>query len=361
MLFLKTFFLDFLLLGLLALKLCEKLGARCIIQVRPALLLLFAGLFIQALHFGLHLHFANRVGMSFRRRTAAWFLPLLNLLGAYCSLGIYVGVAKLIAPRDTWSRLSDLPTPIAIKIGAVVYICLNLNVLLGLPVSFHHFWERRGESITPTQCERGTVLAARTAPMLLLVVLIVLLGVLVRLFPQNMLFYYALSRARGPGNADQALDIYRNFLSRYPDSSLVQNARMGMADILINRSGRPEEGLQLILQVAETESTYSDEARFRAGLTCLVNLGDLEEAENHFNRFLNDYPQNPLCDDACVWMARELFSRGFTERAVAWLDRISRFGDGYFLSSTEKGRWGEAMETARCVEQLGKSLNPLPR
>ncbi|PKK92029.1 MAG: hypothetical protein CVV64_01030 [Candidatus Wallbacteria bacterium HGW-Wallbacteria-1] len=353
MVFLKVFLLDFLLLAFMAVRLTHSLGARYILMVREATVLLLVGIVMQSLFFAGYASVCSVLGMKFTRRTSSWMLPLLNLAGAYLTLGVFIGVAKLLEPHDTWSHLTSLPSPMAIKVGAIIYICLNVNVVLGLPVSFYQYWSRREEQAERSGLHSRTLMAARLAPVALILLLAVLLGVLVRWFPQNIHFYYAISRARSLGNADEAREVFENFLRRYPESSLADNARMGLANLLIHRCGRPEDGLTLLLKVAEnSESTYGDEAMFRAAAVTLSEMGDIESALAQFEVFLKRYPLNPLADDACVIAARELKSRGMDDQAEAWSVRANKCGDGRIFLRSEDGSLNGIAPTAQVTSAI---------
>lgn len=155
------------------------------------------------------------------------------------------------------------------------------------------------------------------------------------------------------GRADDAADLARRLLSRYPASPLVGQARLVLGEALV-RAGRGEEGRDLMRQVAAAQShtalgaeayarlgqlalddgQYEEaiallDGRLRSATTIAGNdqvmfmlaralraVGRHEDAQNTLRDLLEFFPESPLAPEAMIALSEVLDDLGRRDQAL---------------------------------------------
>ncbi len=171
----------------------------------------------------------------------------------------------------------------------------------------------------------------------------------------NLLFSRAaISRRRGEGSV--AIVAYERLLERYPTSGLRDDARWLMAEIH-REAGRHEAALiQLKLlaedrevswQLGSYDSELTDDARFRRGVIYLDDLRDPTGAEVEFARFVREFPESLLRDDARWNIVQARLRRGDGAAAARGCEALVR--------EEPRSRWVD--DCHRVVEALGQGAS----
>jgi tol-pal system protein YbgF len=93
---------------------------------------------------------------------------------------------------------------------------------------------------------------------------------------------------------------FQQFLEEYPNHELAPDARMYLADILVQEN-RLEEAIEAFLEIPELHPTSDrvPEALYRVG-ALFIDLEDLERAREYLQRVVDSYP-----DSGAAMLARE--------------------------------------------------------
>lgn len=128
------------------------------------------------------------------------------------------------------------------------------------------------------------------------------------------------------GDYEEAVTQLEEFLRRYPDDSLTDEANLLRGDALFGL-GRSEEGLAAYDQVSPQSVRYFEDAWFKKGkaLRLLDEVGQMRE---HFEKFVAEYPESGRLPEAIYWIGWAWQQEGAIERArdIYW-DTIEKMGD----------------------------------
>lgn len=145
---------------------------------------------------------------------------------------------------------------------------------------------------------------------------------------EEAMFYRGVSLLRcvERGQADQAqpaLEIFEQFLKTFPNSPSRANAYYCRGELLY-LLGKKEEAAASYQEALKGQLTPALQSATRYGLgVCFQELGRQKEAIEQFERFLRDYPSDPLAADVAsrlgdLFYAQKLFdaARGYFEQAL---------------------------------------------
>jgi len=106
-----------------------------------------------------------------------------------------------------------------------------------------------------------------------------------------------------------ALPYFRRVIDEHPDGETVDDAEWAAGQIYVRRQdwenalavlGRLGERVQSSWLVGTFNSPHASEARYELGRIQLLFLDDYDEAIDHFERYLSDFPRNRRADDS-LW------------------------------------------------------------
>ncbi|MBH25844.1 MAG: hypothetical protein CMH57_15665 [Myxococcales bacterium] len=177
----------------------------------------------------------------------------------------------------------------------------------------------------------------------------------------NLMYRYG-QRLRALGSEDGAEKAFRRVIDDHPTSGLVDDAQWELAD-LYRAQQRFDDALLILRFITENreeswivgsyDSEYVDDARFQRGIILLDALNSHEEAEREFWRFLDEFPESILRDDARWNIIQSRLAREDGDGA--------RDGCAELTEVEPESRWVDDCETIVAALNQGASPRSLRR
>ncbi len=147
---------------------------------------------------------------------------------------------------------------------------------------------------------------------------------------------------------DQAYAIFELALDRFPDSSLNDKCRLGLAQSA-QQLGRTAEAKQVLAAIDST--AYADDALVALGKLC-AQQRQWQQAAAHFEKITADFPDSELAQEAAYLLAKSHMNLGQWEQA--W-SRFQALVDQTWPSSLKHRVWSDAAITAINARQFDES------
>lgn len=101
-------------------------------------------------------------------------------------------------------------------------------------------------------------------------------------------------------NLKTAIDIYKHFVQKYPESSKAPEALFKLAQIYLNDLRLPKEAVGYFEQIVQKYPNTREamNALFMLGFIYANEIHDYDKAREHYQKFLEQYPNSELAISA---------------------------------------------------------------
>ena len=132
------------------------------------------------------------------------------------------------------------------------------------------------------------------------------------------------------GKLDDAVAVYRKFVTAFPDDALADDA-LWRAALLMDRAKRYGDAADLYeeLQAKYPTRERAAEALFWAGFAH-YHAGDFKTANARWQTIVKNYAQSPFYPRALFWLGKTAQARGLTNDAKNYWTQAASLNNGYY-------------------------------